>query len=266
MSHTKNFPFILGLAISLFFCPWQVNAAPESPAENNVVKNRVEKPVRDSITTRQQTQRQREKWLDERDRMLKKLEQLENDNQELTAEQERLSSQVNGARERIARKEKELEGIRRIPRDILPFLQETMSWLDSEINSSLPFLPKERRDRLERLAELMDAPDVSIAEKLRKIMEALLIEAEYGTTVEVANESVELDKEPVLVTCLRLGRLNLFYQTLDESGCGFYNTASGKWEELPRRYDRNIKMTVDMALKHRPVELVNLPVGRVEVR
>ncbi len=230
------------------------------------VQKKVERPVRQSIDIRKDTQRHREKWLEERDRMVRELDRIENENRQLETDRKNLFAQVTGTKERIARKQHELQGIRQISRDIEPFLQETFQWLEHECSTGLPFLKKERQERLERLRALMDDPDCSISEKFRKLMEALLIEAEYGTTVEVSSENIDLAGESVLVNILRLGRLNLFYQTLDRSACGFYNMASKRWEQLPKRYDRAINMAVDMALKRRPVELVNLPVGKVVVK
>ncbi len=230
------------------------------------VENLVERPVRDAVSVRQDTQKNREKWLEEQKRMLSELDQLESENRRLASRREMLVSQVSGARERIAAKEKELQGIRRISEDIRPFLEETLSWLETETGEGLPFLSEERRKRVDRLRVLMDDPDVSVSEKFRKIMEAMLIEAEYGITAEVTGESIEFSGEPVQVNVLRLGRTSLFYQTLDGSTSGFFNAGEGRWEALSKDYNRNIKMAMDMALKRRPVELVNLPVGRVVVK
>ena len=262
----KIVSFTLGIVMILLLISahCKESAVPSSDVE--AVKNKVEKPVRDAISIRQDTQQKREEWMEERDTMLRELERLEKENQELTERRDQLASKVSATRERITNKENEHQGVKQISEDIRPFLEETLAWLASETKSGLPFLAKERRDRVTRLQALMDDPDVPVNRKFRKIMEALLIEAEYGTTVEVSNETIELDGEPVLVNILRLGRLNLFFQTLNGNRCGLYNMATSGWEELPREENRNIKMAADMALKRRPVEFVNLPVGRVVVQ
>jgi len=233
--------------------------------DGEAVKNQVEKPIRNAISIRQDTQQNQETWMKERDNLLRELESLELENQEITVQRDQLAAQISDARERITHKKSELQGIRKIAEDIKPFLEETLAWLESETDRGLPFLEKERRERVTRLRVLMDDPDISINRKFRKIMESLFIEAEYGTTVEVNNDRVELEGEPVLVNVLRLGRLNLFFQTLDGNSCGFYNMATARWELLPEKDSRNIKMAVNMAQKRRSVELVNLPVGRVVV-
>jgi len=230
------------------------------------VKKHIEKPVRDSISIRQKTQKEREKWQADRQSMLRELEQLEAENSQLSAKCQSLDAEISAAGKRISLRAKELQGIRQIAEDIQPFLQETLEWLSAETEQGLPFLKAERKKRMVRLRDIMDDPAVSISEKFRKLMEALLIEAEYGTTVEVTRESIRLDEEPVVVNVLRLGRLNLFFQTLDESRCGVFEVAENRWKDLPVEHNRQIRLVMDMALKRRPVELVNLPVGRVAVK
>ena len=257
---------ILAAVLMALLMSWALAySEPVSPAAPGMVSERIEKPVRQSIDIRQETQRERARWLEEQQKMRQELERLETENSELSRRRDDLSSLVTETRARIAEKEQELKGLRQISEDMQPFLEDSFRWLEAEVSGGLPFLEKERSQRMARLRRLMDDPDVSLSEKFRKVMEALFVEAEYGITVEVNRESIMLSGEPVLVDVLRLGRLNLFYQTLDESGCGFYDSSSKTWEELPRKYGRNIKMALDMALKRRPVEFVRLPVGRLGV-
>ncbi len=237
-----------------------------APADGDFTRQQVEKPVRDAISVRQNSQRQREAWSEQELRMLEEIERLSHENSALSKRADELSSQIEASKQRISRKKEELSGIRQISRDMEPFIEETLGWLKEAVAEDLPFLQKERSERLSRLERLMNDPDVSLNEKFRRVMEAMFIEAEYGTTVEVTGETVEIGGEPVMVNVFRLGRLNLFYETLDQSGCGFYNVASRRWEGLPRRYSRDIRHAFEMALKQRPVALVTLPVGKVVSR
>ncbi len=239
-----------------------ISLNPSMSMAEHMVETKVERPVKESISIRQKTQRQQEKWRDDKEKMIHVLESLEQEKQGLLAEKERLAKEIQAAKDRISVKEKELSGIKEISVKIMPFLEETIQWYGEDIET-LPFLQKERRTRFDRIATLLHDPDVTISEKFRKTLEALLIEAEYGTTVEVNKESIELDGKPVLVTLFRLGRLNLFYQTLNRKECGFYNIAESRWERLANEDNKPIEQAVEMGLKRRPVEMVMLPVGRV---
>jgi hypothetical protein len=94
-------------------------------------------------------------------------------------------------------------------------------------------------------------------------MEALLIEAEYGFTTEVYQEEIPVQGETILVNVFRLGRLNLFYLSLDRESCGFYNIAEKSWQPLSPVYLRDIRAAVEIATKRRTAELLTLPLGRI---
>jgi hypothetical protein len=104
---------------------------------------------------------------------------------------------------------------------------------------------------------------VDIGEKYRKIMEALLVEAEYGFTIEAYQETITIDGQALLADIFRLGRISLFYQSLDRKRCGFYNTADGTWQSLDTVHNAAIQSAIDIAAKRRPIELLCLPVGRM---
>jgi hypothetical protein len=104
---------------------------------------------------------------------------------------------------------------------------------------------------------------VAISEKYRKVMEALLVEAEYGFTIEAYQETITIDGQPLLADIFRLGRISLFYQSLDRKRCGFYNAAKGVWQSLDTVHNPAIQAALDIAAKRRPVELLSLPVGRM---
>ena len=135
-----------------------------------------------------------------------------------------------------------------------------------EIDDSLPFLMTERCQRLEKLNNLLATPKVSISEKYRKVMEALLVEAEYGFTIEARQETIEIAGQKRLVNIFRLGRLSLFYQSLDRKECGFYNVAEKLWQPLKAKYNHDIHCALAIAAKQQPAEIISLPLGRMVVR
>ena len=135
--------------------------------------------------------------------------------------------------------------------------------LKEHVADDLPFQLAERRSRIEKLRKLRDDPEVTVSEKLRKVLEAMLVETEYGTTVEMYQQSIAVNGKETLVNIFRLGRVVLFYQTFDLKSCGFYNVATSQWDPLPQSYNREIAFAMDIGAKRRPVELLTLPVGRI---
>jgi len=230
-----------------------------SDTEQNIIA-----PVEQSITILQKDQKKREQWQDEKEKLTEQLQVLQEVQKRLKKQKEDLFMTNRLYRERIAVKKKKIADISQISEQIEPFLQEVGAKTREMIeNDNLPFLRKERLNRLEKLEKSLNSPEETISEKYRKMMETLLVEAEYGFTVETGQEFIDLNGQRLLVNCFRLGRLNLFYLTLDERDCGFFNVAKQRWQSLPADHLKQIRTAVAIAAKRQPAELLNLPVGRI---
>lgn len=232
---------------------------------DNDVRDRVEKPVQEAIGIRQETQKAQEHWREERQRLLEEHEKLLREHKQLEAQKDALQQAVAAASERIAAKERQLADIEQISVQIKPFLDELIRYLHEQFNEDMPFLIGERQQRLDKMKHLMGDPDVAVSEKMRKVMEALMVEAEYGNTIEVYRETITVEGRSMLVNIFRLGRISLFYQALDQKTCGFYNVASSDWQPLAKSFNNMIQTAMDIGAKQKPVEMMSLPLGRMEV-
>jgi septal ring factor EnvC (AmiA/AmiB activator) len=233
------------------------------PALGSDTEKRIEQPVKQSIDIRQVTQEKEQQWRLEQDKLTARLERLQQEQVQLQSQRAELHEQAEGMRTRLAHKEKQLADIEEISHRIRPFLAGLVTELEMQLTDGLPFLTAERRQRIERLKTVMADPEISTSEKYRKVMEALQVEAEYGFTIEVYQETIELEGKTMLVDIFRLGRLSLFYLSLDRKYCGFYNIASGGWQGLPTSHLREIQAAVDIATKRRTADLLTLPLGRI---
>ncbi len=229
------------------------------------IREQIEKPVSEAVTLRQQTQAAETRWREECQALIAEMEALELEARRLEAQKVALEQSTTTARARIDAKARELAEIERMASQIEPFLKEQLGRLESLVAIDLPFLPAERQQRLESLAALMADPETAISEKLRKTMEALFVEAEYGDTIEVYQETITIDGQPILVDIFRLGRLALFYQTLDRKLCGHYDVAAAAWRPLPTAHIRAIQAAVEIGARRKPVELLSMPLGRMVV-
>ena len=252
---------VTSLIIAL--CLW---AWPSSPVRADDVGNRIEKPVQEAIATRQATQQDEESWREEREKLLAQHDTLERAIAQLETRKDALQQSIGDTRRRIAAKEQQLKDIEQMSAGIMPLVDEVIQQLDAMVAAGLPFLTAERRTRIERLTQLAKDPEVAISEKFRKVMEALMIEAEYGNTIEVNQETIAVQGQEILTHVFRLGRLSLFYQTMDHRHCGFFNVATADWEGLPHTYNAAIETAIEIGAKRQPVELLRLPLGRMAVR
>ena len=232
-------------------------------AQNDSFSEQVTQPVHEAVKIRRDTQQQEEQWRDQKQALVARYEQMHSEQKQLQARREALQSENRAARERIVQKEKQLADIEQINARIEPFLQNQVVLLQQQLTEGIPFLFQERAQRVQRLSELMTDPDVAVSEKYRKTMEALLVEAEYGNTIEVYQQTIAIEGREMLVNIFRLGRISLFYQSLDRKHCGFFDVAAAAWKPLPAAHNRTIGSAIDIGAKRKPVELLSLPLGRI---
>ena len=121
-------------------------------------------------------------------------------------------------------------------------------------------------ERTRRLAFLKDSLadyDLGSGEKLRRILEALHVEADYGRNIEKSEAVLDIQGSQTSVYLLRIGRTAVFYVSLDGTKVGRL-APTGEWEPLPSGYASELTRAMEMAERRRAVELVELPLGEVK--
>jgi hypothetical protein len=244
-------PFLLVVLLAA------VPVSGESPAEQ------VRETVTGTVDIRSDTQQKEDRWAVEKAELEARYRASKAHIASLEEQTDLWTRKVEVLQEQADELERRIEESERLDANLHEILEEIMNRLEGWVEKDLPFLPQERADRLTFLEETLAQTDVSGAEKLRHLLEALLVECEYGDTVEVYEESIEVDGEPVFAHVFRLGRLSVFWQTPDGERVGEYDRVTNRWVELPAKYGRSIAAAVEMAEKRRPIELLRLPVGRI---
>lgn len=188
---------------------------------------------------------------------LRRLEDLNSYNQNL---QELLNSQAL-EQQRIQEDLAELEDIRR---DLVPLMLEMQRVIGDFVRLDLPFLPEERANRVQALDDLLKRADVDIAEKYRRLIEAYIIEAEYGQTLEAYEGLLDIGGQQRTVDFLRLGRTALYFITLDRSEVGIWDTEAEDWHLLPDQFIDPVMQAIRMARQQVPPDLLRLPLPQPE--
>jgi hypothetical protein len=221
------------------------------------------KTVEKTIDVSRRTQRRQDEWADEKSDLMVR---YRNASANVKYLEERIaieSEKADGLDERVAELERRLDESTRLRSSLQDTLDAVFGRLESQVSDDLPFLVKERQARLRALDKELSRPDVTGAEKLRRLLEALQIETAYGSTVEVVQDRIAVGSDTLFVDLLRLGRVALFWRTPDGERTGEYDIATGTWTELPEKYHRSIRTAMDMAARIRPVEITELPLGRI---
>lgn len=171
-----------------------------------------------------------------------------------------LEALIGSQRKEIESLRRQIEGVTETSREVLPLLERMMEALARLVGLDIPFLPEERAARIERLRAMMRRADVSVAEKFRRLIEALRIEGEYGRTIEAYRGGLSIDGERRTVDFLRIGRLALLYQTLDGSRRGVWDAKARRWVELDPSYRSSIRRAIRVARERAAPELLRVPV------
>ena len=226
----------------------------------------VEEKVGQAMTTLQKTQKAQDKWDEKQSKLLAQYHQLLAENKAFRAHRDELANRVDKGRALNQSLEARRFENEKIQREMMPFLTELVARLDTLVKTDVPFLPGERRARMARLVEIVNDVEIGVAEKYRKTMEALAVEAEYGQTVEVYQDKIRVGGEEVLGNIFRLGRVSLFFLSLDQARAAGFNVATGQWLVLDGSRIPAVAACLDIAGKRRPAELVELPLGRLAVK
>jgi hypothetical protein len=154
---------------------------------------------------------------------------------------------------------RQLEGLEATNRGVVPLMLEMIDTLDRIVEADVPFRIEERRERVQRLRDMMDEAEVTASEKYRRVMEAYQSELEFGRTTEAY--SATLPGTEQTVDFLRVGRTLLVYQTSDNAVTGWFNPRTRAFEELTDdRFRLEVKNGLAIARNEKAPDLVMLPV------
>jgi hypothetical protein len=230
-------------------------------AEESRAGMRTKETIEQAILMQQEAQGEIEAWNSEKEELLSQIRNLKNQLRSVRYQQEKHISYSAKQEESIRRIEAKQAGLKQMQRELEPYLNEVLERLRRLVQSDLPFLPEERKKRLAFIEESLGDYHLTASEKFRRVLEALQVEAEYGRYPEVDEAFLDLDGELTKVRILRLGRLALYYLTLDGQKAGRYDAKNGRWEQLPKGSVVEVNSAMQMVGKSRSMELVNLPIS-----
>ena len=124
----------------------------------------------------------------------------------------------------------------------------------------VPVLLQGRTERVNLLSDIMERPDVSVDEKVSKVMEAYQIENDYGSSSEWYRQSIALpDGSTRDYNMLRIGRIGLYFQSDDTKVTGRWDTDADDWV-LDSSARNEVRKGLRMAKQLIAPELILIPV------
>lgn len=180
--------------------------------------------------------------------------------QQLTVYADQLEAIAERQAEEKTSLQRQIEAMQRTEAELLPLMLRMLDALTRFVELDLPFLPQERRERLDNLERLMSDPEATLADKYRRLLEAYQVEVDYGRGLGA--ERAEVDGR--VVDQLRVGRLALYALTLEGDQAWRWDAESAQWLPLEGGWVRTIRQGLRMARDTAPAGLLKLPVAVAE--
>ena len=223
----------------------------------------LEKTVTETVEIHQETQQSIDAWDDERTILLRRLALAEANVAHLTDRKQVAEDQYQQLTSRVVELERRLAESGRLEAGLADSLRILALRLSELVERDLPFLHQERTARLDLLEREMIRPDLSSPEKLRRLLEALQIEAQYGGDLELYQDRIVVAGDSLYVDLLRVGRLAVYWRTPDGKRGGQFDIGQKSFVELPGNLLRSIDLAMEIAVGQRSTDLIDLPLGRI---
>lgn len=178
---------------------------------------------------------------------------------DLLAYNENLRALIDNQQREQSRLNAELKEIEVVRQDIVPLMLEMVEVLERFIELDQPILLDERRARLAKLKNNLTRSDVELAERYRRLLEAYQIEADYGQSLEAYEGTIEQDGNRRAVDFLRLGRVAVYFLSLDRSEAGIWDPGQGRWQALGSEDLEALDFAIRVARQQAPPNLFDLP-------
>ena len=136
-------------------------------------------------------------------------------------------------------------------REVVPLMLRMIDALAQLVRSDIPFLQQERSQRVVLLRQLMDRADVSVAEKYRRILEAY-------------RDELDGDGLKRTVDFVRVGRVGLYYQSLDGAQAGYWDRHARGWIDVDGADRLAIRQALRIARKQTAPELLRVQIPAPE--
>ena len=142
---------------------------------------------------------------------------------------------------------------------IVPLMRSMADALEKFVVLDLPFHQEERIGAVLQLKQRLGEPSLSVAAKFRLLLEAYQLEQGYGDKVEAWRGPLQFEGEQLSVEYLRVGRVALYFQSLDGESSGYWDAAGQAWQALDPDYNRSLAQAMRVARNLTAPQLLQLP-------
>jgi len=198
-----------------------------------------------------------QKAANEYKRLLQSADRQEEFSTELSERLEQQQLEMNSLKEQLAGREITQQRI-------MPLMRSMADNLEKFVALDLPFHQEERLGRAIKIKQMLASSSFSLQEQYRAVLAAYQQELEFGRSIEAWRDELKFtnergENEKLTVEFLRIGRLAVYFQTMDSKRSGMWNQQQQKWQELPRSFNQELKQALRIAQNQQAPQILNLP-------
>lgn len=144
---------------------------------------------------------------------------------------------------------------------IVPLMRSMADALEKFVVLDLPFHHEDRINAVLLLKQRLNQADLSVSAKFRLLLETYQLEQAYGNSVEAWRGPLQWQGEELSVEFLRVGRVALYFQSLDGASSGYWSVDQEQWLPLDPAFNRTIAQALRVARNLVAPELLQLPLA-----
>ena len=175
-----------------------------------------------------------------------------------------IASLVEDQQRSIDSLQRQIDSIEDTKQGIVPLMFRMIDSLEKFVELDIPIHLEERRERIQRLRDLMANSNVTVSEQFRQVIEAYLVEVEYGTKMSSYQGTIDANGTENTVDFFNLGRTAFLALSLDQSSAWVWDNDERQWKALGDDYLASAVEAVKMAKGTATPELIKLPIKAAE--
>jgi Tfp pilus assembly protein PilN len=142
---------------------------------------------------------------------------------------------------------------------IVPLMRSMADALEKFVVLDIPFRHEDRINAVLLLKERLNQPDLSASAKFRLLLEAYQLEQAYGASLEAWRDTLQYQGEELSVEVLRVGRLAMYFQSLDGATSAYWDATGDQWLPLDKKFNRPLLQALRVARNLSAPQLLRLP-------
>jgi hypothetical protein len=175
-----------------------------------------------------------------------------------------LASLVADQQRAIDSLQRQIDSIDETKQGIVPLMFRMIDSLDAFIDLDIPINLEERKERVQRLRDIMANSNVTVSEQFRQVIEAYQVENDYGARIASYQGVINDAGTEVTVDFFNLGRTALLALSLDQTAAWVWDNNARTWQQLDDEYLKPTVDAVKMAQGVIPPALIKLPINAAE--